>query len=223
VSAPREHHIEVTRTARYWTLGAEDAPTEVWFVLHGYRQLAERFLRRFVPLDDGSRLVVAPEGLSRFYVEQEVRRHGPASVVGATWMTREDREHEIHDYVGYLDRLAERVLSGVPGGPSVTVLGFSQGVATACRWTVLGAARPARLVLWGDWVPPDLPLERVGPAWAGTRVLQVRGDADPIFRNAAGVRAEEERLAKAGVATEIVRYDGGHDIDTATLQRLAAS
>ena len=64
MSAPREHRIEVTRTARYWTLGAEDAPTEVWFVLHGYRQLAERFLRRFVPLDDGSRLVVAPEGLS---------------------------------------------------------------------------------------------------------------------------------------------------------------
>ena len=36
-----EHHLEVSRTARYWVLGeGTAAPREVWFVLHGYGQLA---------------------------------------------------------------------------------------------------------------------------------------------------------------------------------------
>ncbi|NIP78275.1 MAG: phospholipase, partial [Gemmatimonadetes bacterium] len=87
---------------------------EVWFVLHGYGQLAERFVRRFDALPgvrDGMRAVVAPEALSRFYVEEEVTGpHGPESRVGATWMTRADREHEIRDYVEYLDRVAAAVL-----------------------------------------------------------------------------------------------------------------
>ena len=63
----RSRHIEVTRTARYWILGEElPSPSEVWFVLHGYRQLARRFLRRFERLADGTRAVVAPEAIARF-------------------------------------------------------------------------------------------------------------------------------------------------------------
>ena len=51
--AVREHHLEVTRTARYHTLGEAGAATEqVWFVCHGYRQLAARFLIRFRGLDE---------------------------------------------------------------------------------------------------------------------------------------------------------------------------
>ena len=92
----QEHRITVSRAARYFTLGRLER--EVWFVLHGYGQLAGRFLRHFDPIDDGSRLVVAPEGLSRFYVSEN-----SAERVGATWMTKEDRLAEIDDYVRYLD------------------------------------------------------------------------------------------------------------------------
>ena len=62
-----EHHIQVSRTARYFTLGTAGPDTrQLWLVCHGYRQLARRFLRGFRGLDEGSRLIVAPEGLSRF-------------------------------------------------------------------------------------------------------------------------------------------------------------
>ncbi len=65
----QEHHISVTRTARYYTLGEiSRGVAEVWFVCHGYGQLAERFIRHFAALDDGTRLVVAPEALGRFYL-----------------------------------------------------------------------------------------------------------------------------------------------------------
>lgn len=217
----REHHIEVVRTARYWTLGEPTGIREVWFALHGYKQLARRFLRRFEPIDDGARFIVAPEALSRFYVSTEQGRHGSASVVGATWMTREEREHEIGDYVRYLDRLADEVLARTPPGLPVIVLGFSQGVATAARWAALGRHRPDRLLLWGDFTPPDLPAEAAREALADVDLVLVRGSRDPSL-SARLAEQERGRLAELGLPYRTVAYDGGHDIDEATLRRLAA-
>lgn len=217
---PVEHHLPVTRTARYWTLGgggAGGAPSEMWFVLHGYKQLARRFIRRFETIANPARTIVAPEALSRFYVSQEPGRHGPRSVVGATWMTREDRAHEIADYVGYLDALAAALEADAH---RVTVLGFSQGVATATRWVVQGAVRPARLVVWGEVTPPDLDLERAAGALAGVEVVMVRGDEDRAFAPRL-VAEEAARLASAGVAYEVVTYRGGHEIEWEPLERLA--
>lgn len=216
----REHRIEVPRTARYLTLGPDDA-RDVWIVLHGYRQLAGRFLRRFGPIDDGSRLVVAPEALSRFYVERESGRHGPGSVVGATWMTREAREDEIRDYVRYLDLLAEHILAP---GPTrrLTVLGFSQGVATASRWTTLGRVRPERLVLWGDFIPPDLDLDAARARWSSMRVLLVRGAGDRTLSSGELAAREARQWADLGVEPAVISYEGGHDIDVETLRRIAA-
>jgi predicted esterase len=168
--------------------------------------------------------VVAPEALSRFYAGSERGRHGPGSAVGATWMTREDREHEIRDYVAYLDALdrAQRAVLPAPP-PDVTVLGFSQGVATAARWTVLGAMRPRRLVLWGDFIPPDLDLARAREAWAATEVVLVRGKEDPVLRDARLAEAEAGRLEGAGLAPRVVSYERGHEIHEPTLLALAGA
>ena len=224
MSEGRERHLEVPRTARYWILGeAVRDPREVWFVLHGYGQLARRFLRRFEAIDDGTRRIVAPEALNRFYASHEPGRHGPTSVVGATWMTREDRLTEIADYVRYLDRLAAAVLADVSGRPRITVLGFSQGVATASRWCVQGALRPDRLVLWGDFLPPDLDLAAAVAAWARTEVVTVRGSEDRVVSSERQSDAEADGLRASGLRPREVRYEGGHDIDQATLRALAAS
>src|ERR687885_1792701 len=105
-----ESHIVVGRTARYYTIGAGVArPRELWFACHGYGQLAAYFARPFQQLDDGTRAVVVPEALSRFYFGDPRRPHGADSLVGATWMTREDREREIDDHVAYLDALYAHV------------------------------------------------------------------------------------------------------------------
>jgi hypothetical protein len=98
----------VLRTARYATLGRlDESVREVWIVCHGYAQLAGRFIERFRCIAAPHRLIVAPEALSRFYTERGSGFHGPASQIGATWMTSEDREAEIQDYVAYLDALHE--------------------------------------------------------------------------------------------------------------------
>jgi predicted esterase len=216
----RERHIQVEKTARYWTLGDAESAEEVWYVLHGYKQLARRFIRRFEPIASGKRLIVAPEALSRFYVAAEQGRHGAASVVGATWMTREDREAEIRDYVAYLNRLSTHIDS-IAGDVPVTVLGFSQGVATATRWVVHGDVIPRRLLLWGDFSPPDLDLELAATRLTGVEVVMVRGDTD---RALSPRLAQEEaaRLEGVGITYHTERYDGGHDIDEGKLRALAS-
>src|SRR5437764_13018977 len=79
-----EHHIGVSRTARYFTLGESlRGVAEVWFACHGYGQLAARFLEKLRALDDGRRRVVAPEGPSRFSLTESPAERR----VGRTWMT----------------------------------------------------------------------------------------------------------------------------------------
>src|SRR6266516_2401294 len=95
----QEHHIGVTRSARYFALGTRSGEVgEVWFACHGYGQLAARFLEKLRVLDDGRRYLVAPEGLSRFYLSESPTERR----VGASWMTREDRLAELLDSPPYL-------------------------------------------------------------------------------------------------------------------------
>src|SRR2546423_9364833 len=152
----QEHHIGVTRSARYFTLGnSSSGVEEVWFACHGYGQLAARFLEKLRVLDDGRRYLVAPEGLSRFYLSESPTERR----VGATWMTREDRLAEIDDYVRYLDAVYADVLRSLDrAAVTVHVLGFSQGTSTVSRWAAMGNAKIDRLTLWGGEFPPDLDL-----------------------------------------------------------------
>src|SRR5207247_10756362 len=81
----QEHHLTVSRTARYFTLGESPRGAEEgWFACHGYAQLAGRFLEKLRVLEDRRRYVVAPEGLSRVYLtESPAARRG-----GASWTPR---------------------------------------------------------------------------------------------------------------------------------------
>ena len=205
----QEHRITVSRSARYFTLGRPDR--EVWFVLHGYGQLAARFLRHFGPLDDGTRLIVAPEALSRFYLSE-----APAERrVGASWMTKEDRLAEIDDYVRYLDAIYKDVLRSIDRAKiHVTALGFSQGATTACRWTTVGASRLDRLIVWGGEVPSDVDLPRAA------RLILVHGSGDAFFTPKV-VAATEVRLREHGIPYDLVSFDGGHEIDAVVLKNLA--
>ncbi|HEX4560485.1 MAG TPA: hypothetical protein VH113_01520 [Gemmatimonadales bacterium] len=209
-----ERFLRISRTARYATLG-EPGPkvSEVWLVCHGYGQLARRFLEDFEGVSDGSRLIVAPEGLSRFYIDRTQQR-----VMGASWMTREDRLHEIDDYLGYLELLHDEVQKTLPRPVPVTALGFSQGVATAMRWAARTRAPVRRLVVWGGTVPPEVDLS----VFAKVRVTVVCGDQDELIT--AKVRdAEAELWRKVGIDPEVRMFAGHHEVRPEVLAELVRS
>ena len=214
---PREHHLETRRTARYFTLGERvEPPSEIWIACHGYGQLAERFLQKLAPLDDGRRLIVAPEALSRFYVQGA---GGPDSKVGASWMTREDRLREMEDYVGYLDAVHAEV-RGRPGSGSapLTALGFSQGTATATRWALRGKARVNRLVLWAGVLPPEIDLRAEADRLNAMDLTLVAGEQDDWVN--ANLPIQQPALEQAGVRYRMITFKGGHSIDAETLAAL---
>lgn len=208
--------ISVPRTARYATLGTlNDSTKQVWFVCHGYSQLAEDFIRYVSILDDGSRFIVAPEALSRFYVKTG------SGKIGASWMTKADRENEIQDYVRYLDALHEHVFRDKdPGSVSLHVLGFSQGVATASRWAALGKGNPDGLVLWAEFLPPEFDTPQTARALRNLHLTTVFGDADEYI-TAEAIDRHTDRLRGLGLEFEVVIFDGGHRMDKKTLLGIA--
>jgi predicted esterase len=219
----QQQHITVPRSARYAVLGSYDADlSEVWIVCHGHGQLAARFLNRFLPLERDDRLIVAPEALSRYYLTAPTSgAHSPGSAVGATWMTSEDRELEIEDYVRYLDTLYKHIFSQVRRtNVRLWVLGFSQGVATVCRWIARSKVDADRVVLWSGSLPHELDADGAAALTARGAITIVSGRRDE-YATPERVEAQRATLARLGISFEMVWSDGGHDIDRPTLVGIA--
>lgn len=149
----QSHEIEVKKTARYFTLGDPQGPeVDVWFVLHGYGQLGEFFIQNFESVVDDKTLVVAPEGLSRFYLGENKWKR-----VGASWMTKIDRLAEIRDQQAFLNQLYEQIMDRFKGKKvRFFLFGFSQGVATAWRWLKSSQIQPQHLIIWAGSVPEEM-------------------------------------------------------------------
>lgn len=205
-----ERHLQVQRTARYHMLGDPAKARSAWIVVHGYGQLARFFLNAFETLDT-DRVIIAPEGLSRFYTDASHQR------VGATWMTREDRELEIADHIAYLDALYATIRMET-GDVPLHVLGFSQGVATVARWLVHGRTKSKHVVLWGGALPPELTSAQLSAAWGGGVVDLVHGTRDQLVPETT-FRANEELLMRSGLTVRTHLFPGGHALDPVLLAR----
>lgn len=202
------------RTARYYTLGTPSEQTrDLWVVCHGYGQLARYFLRHFAVLDDGNTVVVAPEALSRFYLD------GFSGRVGATWMTKEDRLSEIEDQSTYLNLLLQKLLQQVPVGVRVHVLGFSQGGATVCRWLATNKVPCQHLMLWAASFPEDIAFESGKAAFEGIAVDVVYGTQDE-FITPEKLQHQQDIMQGLGISPQVHTYEGGHTIFPELLQKL---
>lgn len=219
-----QHHLKVSRTARYLIIGEPSREiTDVWFVCHGYGQLASDFITEFEVIAASHRLIVAPEALSRFYLSEGTGFHGPDAKIGATWMTRADRENEIADYVAYLDDLYDYVFTMCDRSRvRVTVLGFSQGGATANRWVTRGRVKTDRLLMWGALLASDSDLNQAAAFFRDVELTIIYGTRDQYAEE--GMMEKYEKLLRdSGIPYSLVTFDGGHRMDRLTLQRLAES
>lgn len=219
--AIRTHSQATVRTGRYALIGADPREARrVWFVLHGYGQLASRFLRPFDGLVPADTCVVAPEGLNRFYREMPKADGSHLQKVGATWMTREAREDDIADTLRWLDTVHDAVI-GSRAVEAVGVLGFSQGVATATRWIAQGVVRPSAFVVWAGGLATDVPQQALRERLRQVDVTFIAGDHDPFLTDEARPQAVAALRSIQSQAREVT-FHGEHVLDPMTLGPLLA-
>jgi len=203
-------NISVVKTARYF-LSKEDISNvkRVMFVLHGYGMPALNFLEEFKEINSNDLLIISPEGLSRFYTK------GFYGNIGASWMTSEDRENEIADYVNYLDEVSKEVLSGISGKPELIVLGFSQGGSTAARWIAKGNVKADKLIIHSSDIPKDIDLEKLKTV----KVNYIYGDGDKSLRKENYERSIE-LLKEKNIKFESDIFKGGHEVNIEAVKRI---
>jgi predicted esterase len=200
-----EGKIAVPSSLRYRMLQSGEQISHLVYVLHGYGQLVEYFCQKFAGLPDEETLFVFPEGRHRFYLR------GTSGRVGASWMTKEWREEDIRLNLLSLDLLHQEILKE-HHPEKITVIGFSQGGATAARWLAHGNISCDHFISWASVYPPDLAIEEHrNLARKNTFVL---GTEDEFFP-----RTEQDKLIadyeSKGIHT--VRFNGNHDIHPETL------
>ena len=186
----------------------------VWFVFHGYAQLADHFLKKFELLNDGENLIIAPEGLHRFY------RKGFDGDIGASWMTREERMDDITDYVNYLNLVYKEIRTLLPEPKlKINAIGFSQGGATVSRWMSMGECKIDQLILWASAFPADLDFDINREKINAANTVLVIGKEDE-FINPDQLKQYTDLLNKKAIKFRLINFDGKHVIDEGALREL---
>lgn len=210
--------VEVPRTARYYRLNSVQPETKnIWIVFHGYGQLAEYFIKHFEELDAEENAVIALEGLSRFYVD------GLTGRVGASWMTKDERELEIKDQSNYINAVLQDCgINPKDENVNLIVLGFSQGTATAIRWMVNNSIRPRHLVMWAGSFPHDVDATENSEIFNGLSVHYAYGNEDQFLKDV-DMDEKLEEMKKTGMEIQTWTFEGKHVMDKPTLAKIVGS
>jgi predicted esterase len=201
-----EQKLKAPKTFRYWISGDLEKASKLLIVLHGYGQLAEFFIRKFNGIPEDY-LIVAPEGMHRFYL------NGTSGRVGASWMTKEDRESDIADNLNWLTQLFAE-LTEQKSFEITILLGFSQGGATAARWYFSQKVEFNQLILWASIFPPDLKKPEIK---SNSNNYFVIGSDDEYY-DAEAQKKEIEFYEKLGFQT--LQFVGKHDVEIKILNQM---
>lgn len=197
--------IKIEKTARITWIKNPNAKKLV-VALHGYGQLSTFFSRKFDGLDELGFDFAIPEGMHRFY------REGSSGRVGASWMTKEERESDITDNNEYLKRFFEIHAKNYD---QIILLGFSQGGATAARYYCENKTQFHGLILWANVIPPDI--EPLNSRFDGENAFFVLGNEDEFFP----IEKQKEVLTlHQELGLNVVSFTGKHDIDKETLHSI---
>lgn len=204
--------IHIKKTAKVSVLGQSEAEvSDVWLVVHGYGQLSNYFIQSFDIPALHSSLIIAPEGLHRFYLQRFSGR------VGASWMTKEERHSDIEDYLHYLDAVYDKYIEPLGAQIRIHVLGFSQGTATVCRWLAHTKQHIDNLVLWSGMMPPDLQFGCGETHWPKTYLVY---DPNDPFHQSQHFEQQRKWLEQQQISYTELKTEGGHKIDARGLEAL---
>lgn len=192
--------IKIKRTAHYFIQIPQKKVESVLFVIHGYAQKADDFLKEFEYLKKSNTLVVAPEGLSIFYNKKRE--------TVASWMTSRHRLDEIIDYTDYLISLFNE-LDEKYNFKKIGILGFSQGVSTCFRWVAKTSYQELSFFACSGSVPPELTANDFSSRDFNLHYFY--GDNDR-FLSTNSIRDNIRLLNELSLAPILYEFEGGHEI-----------
>ena len=203
------HTMMVEQTARWFHIGSTPSESsKILIALHGYGQHPAYMLDGLKPLIKNDLCILAPEGLSRFYIK------GTDGRVGASWMTRDERFTDINDNIKYLNTWWAGLK--VAKGAEVIVLGFSQGVATAARW--LASGFPAsKVILHSGTVPPEWNESHPEFHPRINKWISIRGKDDPIYSQNSH-EASATLFGLLGLKFETIIVEGNHKLNHSDIE-----
>jgi len=213
-----QHHVSFPYHAPYYTLNEVTPDTRyVWVVCHGYAQLASFFVKKFDFLDPAQHFFIAPQGLSRFYLDNTYGR------VGASWMTKEDRELDLANQKAYFDAIFDPLFENIDFDHYRLILfGFSQGVSTISRMAAHKKWPFYRMILWAGSFPKELTMEDFAYLAPPCGVISCIGREDIYYSEQ--VLAQEKIRLRAIFAgnLEMHTFKGKHEVVKEELARLVA-
>lgn len=201
-----EHHVTCEIQARYFVDEPDcDSIKATWMLLHGYGQLARDLRVCFAPcLNPGIRCIY-PEGLSNFYSSLRKSR------VGASWMTRENRQVAINNALQYLKTVVDNSVK-----PDL-ILGFSQGAEMASRLSLLLESKT--LVLWGGRLAPEVFEPEMLEKMRTKKVIKVQASDDVIYTMEQHEK-DCEQYDSYGITYEVMPFQGAHEVPELQVERL---
>ena len=207
--------ISIPKTHKYSQLGEFSEKTNtVWIVLHGYGMLSEFFIKKFECILNKKTVVIAPEGSNRFYLNNNYSR------VGASWMTKVDKEKDIEDNISFIETLYTKIVDDIGHNNfKLKTLGFSQGGATLVRWIMSNSIKVDSLILWGSDIPQDSLTNQNKSRWSSINIKIVIGKKDEYISDE-NKKKVIDAVNAYGLSYKLIEYDGPHKIIESELIKL---
>ena len=207
--------ISIPKTHKYSQLGEFSEKTNtVWIVLHGYGMLSEFFIKKFECILNEKTVVIAPEGSNRFYLNNNYSR------VGASWMTKVDKEKDIEDNISFIETLYTKIVDDIGHNNfKLKTLGFSQGGATLVRWIMSNSIIVDSLILWGSDIPQDSLTNQNKSRWSSINIKIVIGKKDEYISDE-NKKKVIDAVNAYGLSYKLIEYDGPHKIIESELIKL---
>lgn len=202
-----EKEVEISIKTTYFTQGSLSEKTKnLWFVCHGYGQLTRHFIRRFDLLDAETDFLIAPQGLSKFYLDSNYGH------VGASWMTKENRELEIKNQWSYFDSIFEKETEGLDLNKiNINLFGFSQGVSTIWRWAARRKLPFQKLVMWAGEFPREFTKEQLEFVPEASQLYVVIGKEDQYY-NPERQQYLVNKMTKLCKKPKEIIFEGKHEV-----------
>lgn len=202
----KNHSFTLQKTARFSVYGELTEQTECfWFVLHGSQMLCEQMLYKFKEFDPKKHLIVAPEGMHRFYAKDF---GGP---VVASWMTKHYRLDDIQDNGAYLSTLFQHFGKLLPKTCKKVILGFSQGGTILYRWLHRHKEEVDFIIPYAAWIPEDIDLKQSKTQFNTIKTLFTYGEEDQ-FLTQKRLGKMKQLIEKQGLQMTYLPHPGDHRI-----------